>query len=251
MRLRALPQWRAPSALARASLPRSIRASRPTRRSISPHAARSRSTNCATSIPRNWCRRVRRPRAICAHWWRRDWCSGMEGPLPCRARRCLQATAARPGAEHARRNPDLAPNPLPARGERERVPPKTDACDNATTMTPSPRQRGEGRGEGHDHEIHVPPDVRELIEHELALIAELQYEPYFLTVYDIVEFARREGILCQGRGSAAQLGGVLRARHHRSRPGADEHAVRALHHARSATSRPTSTSTSSTSGARR
>jgi len=45
--------------------------------------------------------------------------------------------------------------------------------------------------------------LRGLIEHELALIAELQYEPYFLTVYDIVRFARRQKILCQGRGSAA------------------------------------------------
>jgi error-prone DNA polymerase len=41
------------------------------------------------------------------------------------------------------------------------------------------------------------------IEHELALIAELRYEPYFLTVHDIVRFARGRGILCQGRGSAA------------------------------------------------
>ena len=49
----------------------------------------------------------------------------------------------------------------------------------------------------------VPNDVRELVDHELALIAELRYEPYFLTVYDIVAFARREKILCQGRGSAA------------------------------------------------
>ncbi|WP_230968852.1 error-prone DNA polymerase [Nitrogeniibacter aestuarii] len=49
----------------------------------------------------------------------------------------------------------------------------------------------------------VPGTVRETAEKELALIAELQYEPFFLTVYDIVCFARREGILCQGRGSAA------------------------------------------------
>ncbi len=49
----------------------------------------------------------------------------------------------------------------------------------------------------------VPADVRALIEHELALIAELRYEPYFLTVQDIVAFARSKGILCQGRGSAA------------------------------------------------
>ena len=48
-----------------------------------------------------------------------------------------------------------------------------------------------------------PPEVRELIEHELALIAELRYEPYFLTVHDIVAFARSRDILCQGRGSAA------------------------------------------------
>ena len=45
--------------------------------------------------------------------------------------------------------------------------------------------------------------VQQQIEHELALITELEYERYFLTVYDIVRFARERGILCQGRGSAA------------------------------------------------
>ena len=45
--------------------------------------------------------------------------------------------------------------------------------------------------------------VRALIERELALIAEKHYEAFFLTVYDIVKFARDNGILCQGRGSAA------------------------------------------------
>jgi len=49
----------------------------------------------------------------------------------------------------------------------------------------------------------VPEKVTQLLEHELKLIEELQYEPYFLTVYDIVKFARSKGILCQGRGSAA------------------------------------------------
>ncbi|HKD54328.1 MAG TPA: PHP domain-containing protein, partial [Steroidobacteraceae bacterium] len=49
----------------------------------------------------------------------------------------------------------------------------------------------------------VPPAERTAIEHELALIAELRYEPYFLTVHDVVAFARSRGILCQGRGSAA------------------------------------------------
>ena len=49
----------------------------------------------------------------------------------------------------------------------------------------------------------APPKVRALVEGELALIRELGYEPYFLTVHDIVAFARARGILCQGRGSAA------------------------------------------------
>lgn len=49
----------------------------------------------------------------------------------------------------------------------------------------------------------VLPKVREQIEHELALVAELKYEAFFLTVHDIVRFARSVGILCQGRGSAA------------------------------------------------
>jgi error-prone DNA polymerase len=49
----------------------------------------------------------------------------------------------------------------------------------------------------------VPDAVRQMIEHELALIAQLAYEPYFLTVTDIVQWARAQGILCQGRGSAA------------------------------------------------
>jgi error-prone DNA polymerase len=49
----------------------------------------------------------------------------------------------------------------------------------------------------------IPHNVQGQIEHELELIAELQYEPYFLTVYDIVRFARSQHILCQGRGSAA------------------------------------------------
>src|SRR5687768_13654258 len=45
--------------------------------------------------------------------------------------------------------------------------------------------------------------VRKQVEHELQLIAELDYEPYFLTVFNIVRFARSKDILCQGRGSAA------------------------------------------------
>ncbi len=49
----------------------------------------------------------------------------------------------------------------------------------------------------------LPAAVRQTLEHELQLISELNFEAYFLTVYDIVCFARSQGILCQGRGSAA------------------------------------------------
>ncbi len=49
----------------------------------------------------------------------------------------------------------------------------------------------------------VPAEVLELVEQELELIESLSFEYYFLTVQDIVQFARSQGILCQGRGSAA------------------------------------------------
>jgi error-prone DNA polymerase len=49
----------------------------------------------------------------------------------------------------------------------------------------------------------VPAKVQTQIRHELKLIDELRYEAYFLTVWDLVRFARNRGILCQGRGSAA------------------------------------------------
>ncbi len=56
------------------------------------------------------------------------------------------------------------------------------------------------------HEIYrgqIPDKVRKTIEYELNFIQEMNYAEYFLTVYDIVKFARARGILCQGRGSAA------------------------------------------------
>jgi len=49
----------------------------------------------------------------------------------------------------------------------------------------------------------APQKVRNMLAHELDLIGKLKYEPYFLTVNDIVAFARSRDILCQGRGSAA------------------------------------------------
>jgi len=58
-------------------------------------------------------------------------------------------------------------------------------------------------GAGRRWPAGIPTKVQEQIEYELDLICELKYEPYFLTVYDIVVFARSRHILCQGRGSAA------------------------------------------------
>ncbi|SFB59304.1 error-prone DNA polymerase [Rhizobium sp. NFR07] len=49
----------------------------------------------------------------------------------------------------------------------------------------------------------LPQQVLRTVRHELDLIKEMNYAPYFLTVYSIVRFARSQGILCQGRGSAA------------------------------------------------
>ena len=58
-------------------------------------------------------------------------------------------------------------------------------------------------GAGQCYPSGIPAKVRRALMHELGLIAELGYAPYFLTVHDIVRFARGKGILCQGRGSAA------------------------------------------------
>ncbi len=59
------------------------------------------------------------------------------------------------------------------------------------------------RGAAERYPRGVPPKVRDQIAHELSLIEELRYAPYFLTVHDLVVFARGRGILCQGRGAAA------------------------------------------------
>lgn len=56
---------------------------------------------------------------------------------------------------------------------------------------------------GEKYPAGIPDKLRLLIEHELQLICQLNYAAYFLTVYDLVRFARSRGILCQGRGSAA------------------------------------------------
>ncbi|MEZ6110145.1 MAG: error-prone DNA polymerase [Pirellulaceae bacterium] len=59
------------------------------------------------------------------------------------------------------------------------------------------------RGAERRYPAGVPEKVARAVRHELRLIEELRYEAYFLTVFDMVRFARERGILCQGRGSAA------------------------------------------------
>ena len=97
----------------------------------------------------------------------------------------------------------------------------------------------------------IPDRVRRLLEHELALIDELRYEAYFLTVWDLVRFARTRGILCQGRGSAANSAVCYCLGVTSVDPVRRGSVVRAFHQPRAATRPRTSTSTSSTSGARR
>lgn len=71
-------------------------------------------------------------------------------------------------------------------------------------MSPSEYLRQETlAGARHRYPEGMPSQVMAQVEEELAIIEELAYEPYFLTVYDIVKFARSRNILCQGRGSAA------------------------------------------------
>lgn len=60
-----------------------------------------------------------------------------------------------------------------------------------------------GEGARQRYPQGVPERIRSILAHELDLIEELHYEAYFLTVWDVVRFARKRGILCQGRGSAA------------------------------------------------
>jgi error-prone DNA polymerase len=77
-----------------------------------------------------------------------------------------------------------------------------DECPQGTTPIAYLRQRVE-EGCVQRYPEGVPTKVRAQIEHELALIDELGYEAYFLTCDEIVRFARGRGILCQGRGGAA------------------------------------------------
>ena len=77
----------------------------------------------------------------------------------------------------------------------EPVPPGKTAIAHLTDLA--------WRGAAWRYPDEVPAKVKRLLASELALIEELDYPNYFLTVHDIVHWARAEGILCQGRGSAA------------------------------------------------
>ncbi len=78
---------------------------------------------------------------------------------------------------------------------REVTPPGTTAIEHLRTLAElGARER---------YPAGVPTKTRHAIEHELSLIEELNYAEYFLTVHDLVTFARSRGILCQGRGAAA------------------------------------------------
>jgi len=78
---------------------------------------------------------------------------------------------------------------------REVVPAGVSSSDHLRTLTEAGIQQRWPAG--------ISKAIRQQIEHELRLISELRYESYFLTVHDIVQFARSRDILCQGRGSAA------------------------------------------------
>jgi error-prone DNA polymerase len=77
----------------------------------------------------------------------------------------------------------------------ELSPPGTTPLEYLTQLT--------WEGAARRYPAGLPDKVRRQIEHELALITELRYEAYFLTVWDLVRYARTRNILCQGRGSAA------------------------------------------------
>lgn len=77
----------------------------------------------------------------------------------------------------------------------ERLPDNTTTAEWLRTLTLEGARKRYGNT--------IPQDVLAQTEKELNLIYELQYEGYFLTMYDIVQFCNEQNILCQGRGSAA------------------------------------------------
>lgn len=91
--------------------------------------------------------------------------------------------------------PEEAVQPIPGDGSSVRPLPPATPIQHLVRLTWEGARKRYPQG--------VPETIRRLIEHELLLIEELHYESYFLTVWDLVRFARSRDILCQGRGSAA------------------------------------------------
>ena len=92
-------------------------------------------------------------------------------------------------------------------------------CQRERGYPPSVREIGEAVGLASSATVHTHLGVLQregYLSRELELIAKLDYARYFLTVHDVVSFARRQEqeILCQGRGSAANERGALLPRHH-------------------------------------
>ena len=108
-----------------------------------------------------------------------------------------------------------------------------------------------GPGRNERYPAGVPAKVSQLIERELAIIEELNYAAYFLTVWDLVRFARAAGILCQGRGSAANSAVCYCLGVTAVDPGSDRCLCSSGSFPRIATKRPTSTSTSSISAGKK
>jgi error-prone DNA polymerase len=130
------------------------------------------------------------------------------------AGQCLEANAERHlkgTAEMARLFHDFPETVAESRAVLERLDFSLDELqyqypDEPTGEAASPQEALEKLTEAGAAERYpegLPEKIRENLDHELKLIARLQYAPYFLTVHDIMRHARSEGILCQGRGSAA------------------------------------------------
>ena len=127
------------------------------------------------------------------------------------------------------------------------------------TSRPNPGLRAAGRARtadlGRCRDIAIPTACRKgsngCIRHELAIVEKLNYARYFLTVHDIVKFARSQGHSLPGTRLGRQFGHLLLPRHHRCRARHHRLACSSASSRRSATSRPTSMSISSMRGATR
>ena len=98
----------------------------------------------------------------------------------------------------------FSPSELRYEYPQEIVPPGSTPASHLRSLVAHGLRRRYASGPGGpEGDERIPPGVREQADKELALISELRYEAFFLTVEDIVRFARSRGILCQGRGSAA------------------------------------------------